>query len=416
MTPTPEQAVSAHFQMTCPDGPGRIAVAVSGGGDSLALLCLMRDRFADVVALTVDHGLRPEAAEEARTVGDIAATLNVPHDVLRWRWDGAGNLSEEARKGRYAALAAWCVANDVAHCATGHTRDDNVESFFLGLMRGAGLDGLCGMRPTFETDGVTFHRPLLEISRDALRTELRTRGIAWIEDPTNDNTAYDRARIRKALATLDLPDDQIARSVANLAATRRDLGFELERRLSGSWRLDGPDLVVETTCWDGLTAEFRRRTLTAAIRFLTGTQHAPRSASLMRLVQADWSALPGPATLQGCTFAMDPGGLRIGRELAAVSDPVPSREKWDNRWTAEGPHGDDATIRATGEAGLLQLDPAWKDGTIPRRSMLAAPSLWRGDRLTACPFADPADSGARESWRWSPQDDSNRFIASIRSA
>ncbi|MDF0597291.1 tRNA lysidine(34) synthetase TilS [Psychromarinibacter halotolerans] len=393
-----------------------MAVAVSGGGDSLALLHLLHDHGLAAAALTVDHGLRPEAADEARMVARICGELGLRHAVLQWRWDGEGNLSEAAREGRYSALADWCRDAGIGACALGHTRDDNIESFFMGLSRGAGLDGLCGMRPAFDRDGVRFHRPLLDASRESLRDVLHDRGVGWAEDPTNADTTYDRARIRAALATLDLPDGQIAQSIGNLAATRRDIGEELLHILTGHWRTDGPDIVIDLGAWTALTAEFRRRTLAAALRFHTAARHAPRAAAMMRIVARDWTGDPGPATLAGCTIGADGETIRIGREAAAVPPAVSTRETWDNRWTVEGTHSPDTVIRALGEAGVALLDPGWKSGTLPRRAMLAAPSVWRGDVLVHCPFGPLADPRAQEAWTCTSADDSQRFTAALRSA
>ncbi|WP_425052114.1 tRNA lysidine(34) synthetase TilS [Psychromarinibacter sp. S121] len=414
MTQPAGAALEAHLAAFSQSTP--MAVAVSGGGDSLALLHLLHDRGLVAAALTVDHGLRPEATDEARMVAGICDRLGVRHATLNWRWDGDGNLSEAARVGRYAALAEWCRAEGLMTCALGHTRDDNVESFFMGLSRGAGLDGLCGMRPVFDRDGVAFHRPLLGASREALRDDLRARGVDWAEDPTNSDTSYDRARIRAALAALDLPDASIAQSIGNLAATRRDIGEELLHRLSGHWRLDGPDIVIDLGAWSQLTAEFRRRTLTAALRFHTAAQHAPRGAALMRMVNRDWTGDPGPATLAGCAIGAEAAQLRIGREAAATPPAVSTRDTWDNRWTVEGAHSPDTVIRALGEAGAARLDPDWKAGTLPRRSMLAAPSVWRGDVLVYCPFAPVGDPKAQEDWNCASAGDVQRFTAALVSA
>ncbi len=400
---TPEAATARWLASLPPDTP--LAVAVSGGGDSLALLSLLVEAGASVASvLTVNHHLRPEAAEEAQAVAAHAARLGLAHETLDWRWDGQGNLSEAAREGRYGLMARYCRAHGIGDCALGHTRDDNIESFFLGLMRGAGLDGLCGMRPGFLHEGIAFHRPLLGTSRKALRDHLSDRGLRWAEDPGNTNPDYDRARIRAALARLepDLDADLLARSVANLAATRRDLGQEIAARLEGHVTSDGPDLVFDPAVLAALTPEFRRRALSAALRLIASGRHGPRGAALDRLAGRDWTAEPAPVTLHGCTIALTGGRLRIGREAAAVPGPVDSRALWDGRWRFDGPHGGDTVIRALGPEGLAALDPGWRAAGLPRRSMLAAASVWREGRLVFCPFFRLAEPGAEERWLWAP--------------
>jgi len=392
-----------------------IAIAVSGGSDSLALLYLLAKAGADsAVVLTVDHHLRPESTAEATGVAGHATALGLRHVTLDWHWDGQGNLSEAAREGRYGAIAAWCLGAGITDCALGHTRGDNVESFFLGLMRGAGLDGLCGMRRSFMQSGLCFHRPLFDIPRDALRDVLLAQGLHWADDPSNENPAYDRARIRSALTQMGLDEAQIARSVANLAATRRDLGREVAERLFGQYRTDGPDFVLEWGTFGALSAEFRRRALSAALRLIASAYHVPRGAALARLALRDWQSEPGPATLHGCTIGLGPGGLRIGREASATRGPVSTRAVWDGRWRFEGAHCDDTVIRALGQDGLDALDPAWKSDNIPRRSMLAAPSVWRDGRLVFCPFGRLANSTHSEHWLWSPRSLDQGFVSLLQ--
>lgn len=391
-----------------------LAVAVSGGSDSLALLHLLADRAPEgLLALTVDHGLRPEAAAEARMVAGIAAGLGIAHRTLPWRgWDGSGNTQDQARRARYRLLAEAAAAAGIADVVLGHTRDDNVETFFLGLLRGAGLDGLSGMRPRFRHGLVTFHRPLLGLSRDALRAELTRRGVGWAEDPSNDDPGYARVRVRQALAGLDLDPATIARSIGNLQATRHDLGAELLARLSGAYWLDHGDLVIASDRLQGLTPEFRRRTLAAALRFVSGADYPPRAADLMRLVSRDWAQ--GAATLHGCILFPGSDGLRISREYAAVRDlTCASTEVWDGRWRFTGNHRPGLTLRALGPDGLAQvLDRG--PSSQPYHAVLATPSVWDGRRLVAAPMVSGRIE-APENLQLTQRDDLSCFEAILLS-
>lgn len=362
----------------------------------MALLHLLADRDpAGLVALTVDHGLRPEAASEAAWVGGVCAGLGIAHRTLEWRgWDRAGNLQAAAREARYRLLAGYCRENGIADAALGHTRDDNIETFFLGLMRGAGLEGLSGMRGRFERLGVTFHRPLLGIGRDALREVLKARGAGWIDDPSNEDTAFDRVRVRQALAGLGIESGRIAASIGNLAATDRDLGVELLARLRPAVRLDRGDLLIARDTFAAMTPEFRRRTLSAALRFIAGSPYPPRGSDVMRLVERDWNK--GAATLHGCLIHPHRDSLRIWREHAAVADlECGPSGLWDNRWRFEGTCVPGTRIRALGPLGLAQLGPR-RTGGRPRAADLASPSLWLGDGLLAAPLAGlPAPANLR---------------------
>src|SRR5690606_6199759 len=146
----------------------------------------------------------------------------------------------------------------------------NIETLVLGLFRGAGLDGLAGMRSEFQRGGVTFHRPLLEVSRAALRQELTLRGQDWHEDPTNSDLTHDRARVRHLLAALDLPEARLAQSLRALAAARRDLGQEVLRCLEGWVTSNGAELCIALRAITPLSEEFRRRIFAAALKAVSG--------------------------------------------------------------------------------------------------------------------------------------------------
>ncbi|MEM7517063.1 MAG: tRNA lysidine(34) synthetase TilS, partial [Planctomycetota bacterium] len=203
------------------DTPQKLAVAVSGGSDSMALLDLMlwqgREVGFDVRAVTVDHGLRPEAKDEIAHVAAFCQARGIRHDLLTWDgWDGTGNLQSKARKARYALIRTWAARRGVDYVALGHTRDDQAETVLMRLARSSGVDGLAGMPERFERGGLTFIRPLLSQSRDELREYLRHTGIDWCEDPSNEDDSFERVRARKASKVLgDLGvDDRVLTRVA----------------------------------------------------------------------------------------------------------------------------------------------------------------------------------------------------------
>jgi tRNA(Ile)-lysidine synthase len=201
-----------------------VAVAISGGGDSTALLSLLLTKFPPdqqrprVLALTVDHRLRPESAEEAERVGALCRRLGVEHRVLVWEGQKPSRgVAEAARLARYRLLAK--AARDAgAHIVlTGHTADDQAETFAMRSQRGEG-PGLAGMAPaTLFNSSVWFVRPLIDARRADLRAYLRARGESWIDDPSNGNPAYERARIRETLAEGGA-EDMIAAALTAAAA------------------------------------------------------------------------------------------------------------------------------------------------------------------------------------------------------
>lgn len=184
-----------------------LAVAVSGGADSLAL-CLLADiwvrrRQGRLIALTVDHGLRTESSREAARVGLWLAARGIEHHVLAWDGDKPkARIQEVAREARYAILTAWCREHGVLHLALGHQEEDQAETFLMRLARGSGEDGLAAISAIVETAGVRLIRPLLGVSRAGISETLRAFDQEWIEDPSNRNRAFERVRVRSWLPPL----------------------------------------------------------------------------------------------------------------------------------------------------------------------------------------------------------------------
>jgi tRNA(Ile)-lysidine synthase len=184
-----------------------LAVAVSGGSDSLALTLLAARWAASqggrVVAITVDHGLRPEAAAEARQVKQWLKARAIRHVTLRWTGPKpASGLPAAAREARYALLAQYCRRHRLLHLLLAHQAEDLAETFLIRLGRGSGLIGLAAMPAIAELDGVRLLRPLLGVSRATLVATLRAEGQGWIEDPTNQDMSFERARLRANLPRL----------------------------------------------------------------------------------------------------------------------------------------------------------------------------------------------------------------------
>lgn len=197
-----------------------LGLAVSGGADSLALLLLAHAALPGRIAVaSVDHGLRPEAAGEVALVGRITQERGIPFTPLKV--DVApGNLQAEARSARYAALARWVGEAGLGAVATAHHADDQAETLLMRLNRGSGLAGLAGVRPATRIEGtdVTLLRPLLGWRKAELAAVVAAAGIVAVEDPSNTNPAFDRARMRAQLAAADWLDPvQIAASAAHIA-------------------------------------------------------------------------------------------------------------------------------------------------------------------------------------------------------
>jgi tRNA(Ile)-lysidine synthase len=383
----------------------RLGVAVSGGSDSLALLHLLADWAAEARArlqvVSVDHGLRPQSAAEARGVAQAAEALGLPHRTLQWQgWDGRGNLMQEARRARYRLMREWAQAEGIGAIALGHTADDQAETFLMRLARGAGVDGLSAMAPERREAGVLWLRPLLAMRREALRDWLRARGIShWVEDPSNEDPAYERIRARAvlaALAPLGIDAPTIADVTGHLREVRAALAVQTEAAARHLIGFQGGDLVFDREAYGALPSETRRRLLVHALRWIAGAEHGPRGPALAAFAQAVQGARP--AMLHGCIALPEGPLVRLCREAAASGGAVAAGEIWDGRWRLFGPARTEDRVACLGEAGLKNC-PDWRRLGRPRAAVLADPAVWRGEALLAAPLAGLANGWHAELLR-----------------
>lgn len=216
-----KMAIFAPFEL-CPS----IGLAISGGGDSMALLLLLREwtiiSGAKIIALTVDHKLRQESAQEAQYVKQVCKDLGVEHHIIEWHHSEKirYNLQSEARKFRYDSLTGFCKKHQIMHLAVAHNLEDQAETFLMNLNKGSGLDGLSAMPSATYRNGIRIVRPLLEFSRQELREYLLSNHVEWVDDPSNDNERFNRVRLRNLVANDEIFTKRIALSASHLGAVR----------------------------------------------------------------------------------------------------------------------------------------------------------------------------------------------------
>ena len=317
-----------------------LVLAVSGGPDSIAMMWLAArwrralKRGPQLVAVTVDHGLRPEAAREAREVKRLAKTLDLPHRTLRW--SGAkprAGLPAAARNARYLLLAKAARAARATHVLTAHTQDDQAETLLMRMSRGSGIAGLAAMARQSQRDGVVLARPLLDIPKARLVATLKKAGIGFADDPTNRDTSFTRPRFRALMPAL-AAEGFDARNLARLAARFARANAALEILVDGAERYlklgaRDPHAGFDAKAFAALAEEIRLRLLRRRIDRVGHEGPAELGKAEVLLAALDRAvAATGPVkgriglkqTLAGALVSLVDGRIRI--------EPAPPRRRW----------------------------------------------------------------------------------------
>jgi tRNA(Ile)-lysidine synthase len=292
------------------------AVAVSGGGDSLALMHLLagfarQEGLPAPIVLTVDHGLRKASAMDAKKVAAWAKRLGLAAKVLTWRGKKPKTgIEAAARQARYRLMGDFLVKHRIATLFVGHNQDDQAETFLMRLARGSGLDGLAGMQPRAPWPvegfaGLMLARPLLGIGREHLRAYLRVRGQAWLEDPMNEDATFDRVKVRKAqgaLTAAGLTAARIAAAAAHLARARESLDVMTAAVvLRAARKREEGGVLLDAAALAAAPREVGLRALASVLMAVGEQAYRPRFESLERLFdQIAGARLQGGATLHGC--------------------------------------------------------------------------------------------------------------------
>lgn len=345
-----------------------MALAVSGGSDSTALMRLVRGWVESqnpglrLSVLTVDHGLRPNSAQEGRQVGEWAGSLGLFHHVLAWEGPKPSTgLQAKARDARYGLMASWCRDNGAGMLLTGHTLDDQAETVVMRLSRTFSPGSLAGIPAQGNWHGLAVFRPLLGVRRDALRDYLAALGQGWIEDASNADRRFERVRVRQDLTCLGGKGVTPER-LAALAEAGARTSLLLER-LSSLWlhrwlREEAAGIChVPAEPLLGLPAPLQQRILARIVGHYGGGHSTPEPEELRRL--ACWvGAGPVRCTLSGALLGRRKRGFWAAREAGRVS-PLPliipdsGAAVWDGRFLVKAAPG--AFVTPPGRAGPLPL-------------------------------------------------------------
>jgi tRNA(Ile)-lysidine synthase len=376
-----------------------VAVAVSGGRDSMCLALLAANWAArqggEMVALTVDHGLRADSAAEARQVGDWLRIRGIRHHILHWPGPyPTSGIQAAARRARYRLLTDDCVAQGILHLLVGHHREDQGETVVIRRESSSGRDGLAGMAAVSEQNNLRLLRPLLDAPRERLSATLNALGQSWIDDPSNENPAMARGRLRLGVDETSLPE---VLATANASADAR-ISAEGETACLAARALrfhPAGFITIDRAVLATGALEIIERVLARAVMAVAGRSYPPRSVRTRRLGQilASGDAFSGH-TLAGCRLVGRENAIHVCREAARIGPAIEliagTTAVWDNRFTVSvtknlGENAKLAALTAKGWKQIVAADPGLRNTDIPYAARTVLPALWRGEVVSNVP-------------------------------
>ena len=262
----------------------RLAVAVSGGVDSVCLLHWAVKIGLNVTALHVNHGLRDAADTETQYVVDLCKKLQIPYQVFYWTDDKpTTGLEAAARDARYKFMTDWCLENNIDALMIAHQADDQIETFLMNLSRGSGVSGLSAMQPESYRNGVKIVRPLLGIFRSELIKYCDENDIKYFDDEMNEDESYTRVKIRKnrhlMSDKLGISDSRILLAIENLSRARDALDSNIDS-LVQSVLYDDYALFSDSFLFD-LPPDIGLKFIGVLIQTIGGDNYQPRLNSLV---------------------------------------------------------------------------------------------------------------------------------------
>jgi tRNA(Ile)-lysidine synthase len=378
----------------------KIAIAVSGGPDSMALvLCVKRWAQRPFTALIVEHGLRPESAAEAETVKDNLQKMDIRSDILPWKHEPVlTRVHEKAREARYALLLEACRRVGAGDLLLAHHADDQAETILMRLAKGSGIDGLAGIPSQNTREGIRLLRPFLSLPKERLLATCDAAHVAYVADSSNASEKYARGRLRKILPLLEeegLTVDSLLKLGARATSAKDALDSAAkEFMVLAAKTEDGGSLRLDRAALRTVPREIALRALSAGLRYVHPTSYPPEHAALSSLLDVILGAEgESTRTLYGCLASVAEKGITLLREPADIHDvlPLPSGATvlWDGRWLVTSKNQvPAATVRALGiqpHEDLDNLAPELRHKIPQGRIRAGLPAIWKEDRLLAIP-------------------------------
>lgn len=340
----------------------KIAIALSGGADSMALAIYAKQRFSHLTALTFDHHLRPESSLEALQIAEWMQKYSITHHILEWANPQAS--MEQAREARYQAMSKWCVDNQHKYLMVAHHMQDQAETFLINLERGSGVDGLAAMPYMVKFGDIYILRPFLNNQKSLLQEFLCSIGQEWIEDPTNQNLKYQRNAIRNKLNGSEEYIRRIFLAANNMGRVRNLLERQTNKAMDeivhlgaeGYYMIPHQDYLL-------LDEEIALRMLKSCLISISGAVNKIRFDDITKLHQHMLMENFKARTLGNCKIRYFKGKIFIYREFSKITGY--HEGYWDFRFQTN-----DVNLRRITKEELKLIRP---DKSIPKEIYLTMP-------------------------------------------
>lgn len=370
----------------------KIAVAVSGGADSLVLTLLLsqlaQKHNLSLTALTIDHQLRQGSADEASYVGQILSQYKINHKIIPWiGTKPTYNIQAKARTKRYHLLEEWCFNNNCRYLFLGHHFDDQLETFMFRLRRNSGILGLGCMRPVLRKQRCTVVRPLLSLNKSCLLNSIDKIGIHHVNDPSNQSTVYERVFWRQQQLNKIIPR-QLFQYFFNI---RQHTENWVNRYLYDNAKLSSFGyMTLDKTNFFYLSNFFQRTIMAYILRGIGTNKYPIRNRTLDKVITAITSKNFKSITAGGIQIIAQNDQYLFIREYHRITDVIDlssaktEKTLWDNRFIVSNCPNYTGLIKPLGENGwkqMLQHYPQLKNTRTYKPALWSTPALWVKDKI-----------------------------------
>jgi tRNA(Ile)-lysidine synthase len=382
----------------------KVAIAISGGADSMAL-ALLANNWAKypIITLTVDHKLRPESTNEAEQVSRWMNQKGIEHYILNWEGDKPkSNIQANARNARYELMTEFCKINKIPNLLVAHNKQDQAETLLIRLMRGSGIEGLCGMSDQTTINEIKISRPLLNISKKDLKSYLREQKQGWIEDPSNKDEKYTRVQVRNFINNAedsDLLIERLAKTTKTLAQSNSYIEDKISSELKQVCDIRSEGYcILAINKFKALHKEAAYKILSKLIKLIGGDYYKPRFEKIVHLynniIHGEYSATLGGCEIFASKKEKEQNKLFIVKENIAPQHDLPlskiSSTKWDSRFkiTFNEEFTNNFYVGALGKDGfstLLKKHKEIKQISLPKKVIYTLPALKHLENIVAVP-------------------------------